>query len=67
MNVRPSALRDKTRGKMVNPIAWPPLPRQTRLTGRLSIPSTAREAKEASARKAKVKARVRQAMDKELM
>ena len=55
MSARRSAFKDKTHGKMVNPIAWPPLPRQTRLTGRLLMPSTAREAKEARARKARVR------------
>ena len=28
MGARPNALRDNIHGKMVNPIAWPPLPRQ---------------------------------------
>ena len=49
---------------MVNPSAWPPLPRQMHLTETLLMPSMAKEAEEAKARKAKVKARVRKGKGK---
>ena len=62
----PVAPEDKMHNGMMTRIAWQPLPRQMRLTETLSMPSTAREAQEARARKAKVKARVRKAKEKDM-
>ena len=63
----PIAPMGKMHNGMMTRSAWRPLPRQMRLTETLSTPSTAREAKAARARKAKVKATVRSAKEKEKM
>ena len=56
----PGAPKGKMHNGMMTRSAWQPLPGQMRPTETLSMPSTAREAKEARARaKVKVKARAR--------
>ena len=64
---RPIAPKGKIHNGMMTRSTWQPLPRQMRLTEKPSTPSMVKEAKEARARRAKVKAMVITAKDKERM